>query len=348
MKMNDDLNLDAYDYELPKELIAERPALKRDASKLLIYLFDDHGKHKIIHTTFCEIYNYLEPQDVLVLNETKVYPARFIGQKMSGGKCEIFLLSMQPKDSGYSVLINSNGKKKVGDKFVLGELQASIQEVVENGTFNVTFNKDINLETLKKTAKIPIPPYIRNGNGDERDENDYQTVYAKNIGSVAAPTAGLHFTEDLFDNIKGKGIEIAKVNLHVGMGTFAPVKSENILEHKMHSEEFFIEDQYLRIIQNNIGNLIAVGTTSLRALESSKDYNGGVKSTDIFLYPGKKIHSIKGIVTNFHLPKSSLIMLISAFIGRQRCLDLYQIAIQNKYRFYSYGDAMLCLRCDKL
>ncbi|MBL6990138.1 MAG: tRNA preQ1(34) S-adenosylmethionine ribosyltransferase-isomerase QueA [Bacteriovoracaceae bacterium] len=345
-----DLKLTSYDYELPKELIADRPvSSKRHNSKLLVYYAKED---RMVHTTFLKLTEFLTKQNLLVLNQSKVYPCRLLGKKTTGGKCELFLLSLDDRDGVYNALVKTTRKKQIGDQFLFNnELMATLECVEENGSFGVSFN--VSADQLKiyldQFGKIPIPPYIRGGESDDLDRRDYQTIYAKDVGSVAAPTAGLHFSSELFVNLEQKGIEKAYVTLHVGQGTFAPVKNENILNHKMHSESFFITfDNLLKIKSKK--DIIAVGTTSLRVLESAlaidSTYNltpNQLYNTDIFLHPGKDIGSIKGLLTNFHLPKSTLLMLVSTLIGRKKTLQLYQKAIENKYRFFSYGDAMLIL-----
>jgi S-adenosylmethionine:tRNA ribosyltransferase-isomerase len=255
----------------------------------------------------------------------------------------------------YPAFIRASGKRKEGDEFSFGDLKARLVRVNNDGTFQVAFNLP-NAELINKIefiGKIPIPPYIRKGESDELDKKTYQTVFAKEAGSVAAPTAGLHFSEELLNDLKIQGHKLATVTLHVGAGTFTPVKSENILEHKMHEELFNIDAENLKLIQE-AKYRVAVGTTTLRSLESSYidgnvqfDQSLGLKGTSIFLHPGKEVHSIDAIVTNFHLPKSSLLMLVSALIGREKILELYQEAIKNKYRFFSYGDGMLIKRKRK-
>ncbi len=342
-----DLRLSAYNYELPEELIATRPAHKRDHSRLLVYNAQNGEAH---HCLFNELPNHLPINSTLVLNNSKVFPCRLIGQKSSGGKFEIFFLSLVVNEKNeYQVLIKSNSKKKVGDVFEIEDLKVEVRS--NEGTYflvGINFSHNELVNFLEAHAKTPIPPYIRNSESDEKDKSDYQTIYAQETGSVAAPTAGLHFTEDVFKQLDSKSINRAFVTLHVGAGTFQPVKVEDIQEHKMHSEFFSIEKKQLKEIQAS-ENLFAVGTTSLRVLESCWDgekvaFEGtGLKQTDIFLHPGKKVNSIKGLITNFHLPKSSLIMLVSTLIGREKTLELYRVAIENKYRFFSYGDAMLIL-----
>ncbi|WPU63895.1 tRNA preQ1(34) S-adenosylmethionine ribosyltransferase-isomerase QueA [Peredibacter starrii] len=343
-----DFELSSYHFELPKELIADRPVPDRHSSKLLVYK-EETGE--IIHSTYSEITKFLPPHSTLVFNRSKVFPCRLIGNKPSGGEAEVFILSLLHDNDVYPAMIRAAGKRKVGDEFIFGNLKAHIVEL-RGGTFGVKFNlpHEALIKTLEEIGKIPIPPYIRGGESDEEDKRTYQTVYAAETGSVAAPTAGLHFSEELLQKIKNEGHEIATVTLHVGAGTFAPVKADNILDHKMHEEFFTIDKENLATIQKAKFR-IAVGTTTLRTLESSWkngnvqfDNPGSLNSTSIFLHPGKEVHSIDAMVTNFHLPESSLLMLVSALIGREKALEIYKIAIEKKYRFFSYGDGMLILR----
>lgn len=344
-----DLELSSYDFDLPKELIADRPVPDRHSSRLLVY---NEETGEITHSTFREIGKFLPENSTLVFNRSKVFPCRLLGKKPSGGEAEVFILSLLHENGLYPAMVRASGKRKEGDIFIFGDLEAMIKKVEGNGTFLVKFNKshDQLLNDLETIGKIPIPPYIRGGESDDLDKKTYQTVYAKETGSVAAPTAGLHFSDELLNQLKSSGHKLATVTLHVGAGTFAPVKAENILEHKMHEEFFTIDAENLKTIQEAKFR-IAVGTTTLRTLESSwKDGNvqfdnpGSMKSTSIFLHPGKDVFSIDAMVTNFHLPGSSLIMLVSAIIGRKKTLELYKIAVDNKYRFFSYGDGMLILR----
>ncbi len=342
-----DLLLSNYDFNLPNELIADRPVPDRHSSRLMVY---NQSTGVVIHTTFSEINKYLPENSALVFNQSKVFPCRLRGNKTSGGEAEVFILSLLHQNHLYPAMIKASGKRKLGDEFHFGELSAVVESVQGDGTFLVRFNKssDELLDILETIGKIPIPPYIRGGESDELDKQTYQTVFASGVGSVAAPTAGLHFSETLLNSLK-KNHELAFVTLHVGAGTFAPVKAENLLEHKMHEEFYSITPENLKIIQNNRHNLVAVGTTTLRTLESSWDgekvsANADLQGTSIFLHPGKEVHSIRALVTNFHLPKSSLLMLVSALIGREKALELYETAIKEKYRFFSYGDGMLILR----
>ena len=343
--IKDDLLLSSYQFDLPEELIAQRPI---ENSRLLVYRI---STGEIIHDYFENIGNFLPENSLLVFNRSKVFPSRLIGQKSSGGKAELFLLSLTSIDDLYLVLIKTRSKKKLGDVFLFENgLTAIIKKIEIDGTFGVEFNQKNLRQFLDSFAKIPIPPYIRNGESDQIDKIDYQTIYAKEEGSVAAPTAGLHFKPNLLSKLKSQSIEQAFVTLHVGLGTFRPVSTSNITEHHMHSENFFIDNENLDLINQSRKfnkKIIAVGTTSLRVLESSfgKDMKADeVYSTNIFLHPGKSIQSIDGLITNFHLPGSSLLMLVSSLISRQKALELYQIAIKEKYRFFSYGDGMLILR----
>lgn len=344
-----DFELSSYDFDLPPELIADRPVPDRHSSKLLIY---DEAKDEIIHSTFRDLPKFLPEHSTLVFNRSRVFPCRLQGKKSSGGEAEVFLLSLIQVGGLYPAMIRASGKRKVGDTFVVGDLGVTLERVIGDGTFLVSTSlpHEELLPVLEKVGKIPIPPYIRGGESDEEDKKTYQTVFAKETGSVAAPTAGLHFSEHLLGELKAHGHELATVTLHVGAGTFAPVKSENILEHKMHEELYTIDQENLQKI-NRARFRIAVGTTTLRTLESAWqndqvvfDPKCGMSATSIFLHPGKEVHSIDSLITNFHLPKSSLLMLVSALIGREKVLKIYREAIEHRYRFFSYGDGMLIIR----
>lgn len=344
-----DFELKSYDFDLPDELIASRPVSDRHSSRLLVY---DEASETITHSTFAEIGKFLPPSSTLVFNRSKVFPCRLLGHKPSGGEAEVFILSLLHDQGIYHAFVRASGKRKVGDTFIFGDLTSKVEKVHGDGTFGVSFNvsHETLLKTLENVGKIPIPPYIRKGESDEEDKRTYQTVFAKEEGSVAAPTAGLHFSDELLAKLKSEGHNLATVVLHVGAGTFSPVKADNILEHKMHEEFFTIDAENLRAIQDARFR-VAVGTTTLRTLESSwKEGNvkfdepGSLKSTSIFLHPGKTVHSINALVTNFHLPKSSLLMLVSSLIGREKTLEIYKIAVEQKYRFFSYGDGMLIIR----
>jgi len=335
----------SYDYLLPNELIAQTPADKRDQSRLLVF---DESTGEITHTLFDQLASFLEENSCIALNNTKVFSSRVFGKKSTGSKAEfLFLDNKLDSELVVEVMIRSNGKKKIGDTYFVND-NKSIQIVSRSElTFKVKLGNIPNLrEFLAQNAGVPIPPYIRNGESDDNDIVRYQTTYALEEGSIAAPTAGLHFTDEVFQSLSEKNIERAFVTLHVGLGTFRPVSDELILDHKMHSEVFKIKSGEFEKIQSN--KTIAVGTTTLRVLESMAQNNvyktDQYQSTDIFLYPGVNIQSVQGLLTNFHLPKSTLLMLVSSLIGREKTLELYSEAIKQKYRFYSYGDAMLILR----
>lgn len=342
-----DTLLSSYHFDLPEDLIAQRPA---ENSRLMVYKMQTG---EIIHDTFSNIANYLPKDSLLVFNRSKVFPSRLLGNKNSGGKAELFILSTTAVQGIIPCLIRTTSKKKIGDTYYFPEnLKATLESINPDGTFGVHFSQD-NLESyLEKYAKIPIPPYIRKGESDELDRAHYQTSYAdtNEVGSVAAPTAGLHFKPELLEKIKSAGIDSAFVTLHVGLGTFKPVTTDNILEHVMHYENYFYDAKNLEKIKkarSEKKKVFAVGTTTLRVLESSFKSEVTpmeVSRTNIFLHPGKDIQSIDGLITNFHLPESSLLMLVSTLIGREKALELYNLAIKEKYRFFSYGDGMLIIR----
>ncbi len=335
-------------FELPEELIAQHPAQKRDMSRLLCL---GRKSGQIEHKHFYDVIDYLKPGDCLVLNNTKVLPARLYGIKKTGAKVE-FLMLKNLGDDRWEVITGPGRKAKEGDEFDFGDgiLHANVEKVLDNGNriAHFTYAGSNIYEVLDKIGEMPLPHYIK----EKLTDNDrYQTVYAKDPGSAAAPTAGLHFTQELLEKIKEKGVDIAYVTLHVGIGTFRPVKTENIEEHKMHTEHYYIDAENAEKINKAklSGNrVIAVGTTSCRTLESaSSPEDGTVKEctgdTSIFIYPGYKFKCIDGLITNFHLPESTLIMLVSAFCGRENTLNAYKVAVENKYRFFSFGDAMLIM-----
>ena len=340
------MELKEFYYDLPEELIAQVPIKKRDESRLMVL---DRKKQTIEHKVFKDILDYLQPGDCLVRNNTKVIPARIYGNKETGANVEFLLLNNIEGDIWESIVRPGN-KLHVGTKVTFGDgkLNAEILEVMEGGTRKVkfTYNGIFN-EILDEIGMMPLPPYIH----EELKEKDrYQTVYAKYQGSAAAPTAGLHFTEELLEKIREKGVEIANVTLHVGIGTFRPVKVEKIEEHHMHSEHYYIKQEDVDKINNarkNGGRIISVGTTSCRVLESIADENGFVQETEgdtsIFIYPGYKFKCIDGLITNFHLPESTLLMLVSALAGKDYIMKAYNEAVKEKYRFFSFGDAMLIL-----
>ena len=330
-------------FDLPKELIAQDPLSDRSSSKLLVI---DKNSGEVEHKIFSDIIDYLNKGDCLVLNNTKVIPARLLGIKAdTGAACEIFLLKRLSDDT-WETLVKPGKKLRTGAKVTFGNdiLTAEILECLENGNRIVKFYYDgIFEEVLNELGEMPLPPYITH---KLQDKSRYQTVYAKFEGSVAAPTAGLHFTKELLDKIEKKGVEIAYVTLHVGLGTFRPVKAVDIKDHEMHSETYYIDKDAAEKINNakDSGHkVICVGTTSCRTIESAADENGRVKEcsgdTSIFIYPGYKFKVLDELVTNFHLPESTLVMLVSALCGRENILRAYDIAIENKYRFFSFGDA---------
>lgn len=346
---NPDLLTSSYHYDLPAELIAQRPAQKRDGCRLLSYDFASKLYKDLL---FDQIHSVLPPNSTLVFNHSKVVPSRLFGKKSSGAQVEVLVLDPQAVENKVPCFIRTNGKKRIGDEFeFIGGLKAKVLEREEQ-IFWLSFETQNLIQSLESIGRIPIPPYIRDGVSDDQDLSDYQTIYAhaEKKGSIAAPTAGLHFTEELIKSLKQAGHEVANVCLHVGAGTFAPVKTDSILSHHMHTEKFEIEQSEFQKIQK-AKKVIAVGTTSLRVLESlfgkTPVFNeAGVLlgQTNIFLYPGRPVKSIDGIITNFHLPESTLLMLVSALIGREETLKIYQHAIEKKYQFYSYGDAMFIRR----
>lgn len=338
------MKLEEFDYNLPEELIAQDPLSDRAAARLML-LSKETGE--ISHRIFRDIKDFLNPGDCLVLNNTRVIPARLIGSKEeTGGAIEMLLLK-RLNTTEWEVALKPGKRAKPGARFFFGggELRAQILEIVEGGNRIVRFEYEGLFENvLDRLGQIPLPGYIKKELGDKEM---YQTVYAKYDGSAAAPTAGLHFTEELLNEIRAKGVETAFVTLHVGLGTFRPVKVDNIEEHVMHSEHFYIDDEAAEKINRakmNKKRVIAVGTTSSRTLESAADENGFVKScemdTDIFIYPGYKFKAVDALITNFHLPKSTLMMLISALAGREKVMSAYEEAIRERYRFFSFGDAM--------
>lgn len=344
------MNISEFDYELPEELIAQMPADKRENSKMLVL---DKEKQTIEHKHFFDITDYLDENCLLVLNNTKVLPARLYGTKDTGAKIEVFLLEAK-QDKQWSCLIKPSKRIKTGTIITIcEELHVKTLEKLEDaGEWLVELIYDGNLfEILHKVGNIPLPPYIeRKLQSDELkqfDMNRYQTVYAKDEGSVAAPTAGLHFTEDILESLKNKGVDIAYVTLNVGLGTFRPVKCENILEHKMHSETFEItEEAAIKITEakKQGKKIVAVGTTTVRTLETAYQKFGCIKAchdhSELFIYPPYEFKVIDELITNFHLPKSTLLMLVSALAGKEFIFKAYQEAIENKYRFFSYGDCM--------
>ncbi|MCY6353917.1 tRNA preQ1(34) S-adenosylmethionine ribosyltransferase-isomerase QueA [Clostridium sp. ZS2-4] len=339
------MKVSEFDFYLPEELIAQHPKEKRDESKLMVV---DKKTGEIEHKIFKDIIEYINQGDCLVLNNTRVLPARLIGEKENtGGKME-FLLLKRLEDDSWETLVKPGKRAKVGSRFVFGggELKAEVKEIGEDGSRIVKFEYEgIFEEVLDRLGQMPLPPYIT----EQLDDRErYQTVYSKEVGSAAAPTAGLHFTEELMNKLKEKGVNICFVTLHVGLGTFRPVKVEEIEEHHMHSEYYTMPKETADIInktKESGGRIIAVGTTSCRTLETIADNSGKVSEesgwTDIFMYPGYKFKVVDTIITNFHLPQSTLLMLVSAFSSKDIIMKAYDTAVKGKYRFFSFGDAMI-------
>lgn len=340
MKLND------FNYEIPEELIAQYPAEKRDESRLMVL---ERETESISHHIFKEIKHFLGQGDVLVINETKVLPARLLGKKETGANVELFLLQPEEDEDIWKVLVKPGKRIKVGHTLIFGD-GALIAEIIGRGERGVRYVKFTYkggfYDIIEDIARVPLPPYIHR-EANRQDSKTYQTVYARARGAVAAPTAGLHFTEDLLSDIQVRGVRIAPVVLHVGLGTFRPVSHSDPTKHKMHSEYYEMPAETANIINQakEQGNrVIAVGTTSVRTLETVADDAGYVSAdkgmTDIYIYPPYNFRCVDGLITNFHLPKSTLLMLVSAFAGRNFILNAYQEAIEKRYRFYSYGDAM--------
>lgn len=338
------MKTDDFDYYLPEELIAQTPLKKRDSSRMLVL---DKQNGNIFHKTFSDIIDYLNPGDTLVLNDTKVIPARIIGVKEETGAVIELLLLKNIDDNNWECLTRPAKRVKVGTVISFGDgmLKATCSSVGEEGirVFSLSY-EGILYEILDKLGTMPLPPYIHE---KLEDQSRYQTVYAKNIGSAAAPTAGLHFTKELLNDIKNKNVNIAYLTLHVGLGTFRPVNVEDVTKHKMHTEYYSISKETCDIINKTkeSGNkIVVVGTTSVRVLETVMNRFGELKEcsgvTDIFIYPGYKFKIVDNLITNFHLPKSTLVMLVSALAGRDNIMKAYHEAVLNKYRFFSFGDAM--------
>ena len=340
------MNTSDFYYDLPEELIAQTPAEPRDSSRLLVY----HRQNGAIeHKIFRDIIDFLNPGDALVVNDTRVIPARLYGKKQDTGREVEFLLLNQLSKDTWEIIMRPGKKLRIGDRVEFAEdLQAEILEKKEDGVTRVKFYFEGLFEPLlERYGNMPLPPYITQR---LEDRQRYQTVYAKENGSAAAPTAGLHFTPELMEKIRQTGIDIIPVLLHVGLWTFRPVNVENVENHKMHSEYYSISADSARRINETRkkgGRVIAVGTTSVRTLESVADEEGNIReqsgNTEIFIYPGYRFKCVDALITNFHLPESTLLMLIAAFMGKEQALDLYRLAVQERYRFFSFGDAMLIL-----
>ena len=333
-------------YDLPEELIAQTPLERRDASRLMVL---DRRTGEVTHRHFYDIVEYLQPGDCLVMNDSRVLPARLMGHRPTGGVVEVLLLR-DLGDKCWECLCKPGRKMQPGNQVIFGdgELTATVREVREDGNRVVEFHYEgIFLEILERLGKMPLPPYIK---AELKDQERYQTVYSREAGSAAAPTAGLHFTQELLDKIRAKGVSTAFVTLHVGLGTFRPVKAEEITDHHMHSELCMMNQEtadLLNATRARGGRIICVGTTSCRTLESLVNPDGrfcaGSKWTEIFIYPGYTFKAMDGLITNFHLPESTLVMLVSAFAGREHILAAYKQAVEQRYRFFSFGDAMCIL-----
>ena len=341
------MKVSEFNYELPEELIAQTPLEKRDESRLMVL---NRKEQTIEHKTFKNIIDYLKPGDVLVRNNTKVIPARLYGKKETGANVEFLLLNNQEGDI-WECIVRPGNKLHVGTKVIFGEglLTAEVLEILPGGTRKVKFYYNgIFNEILDKIGLMPLPPYIHES---LKEKDRYQTVYAKYEGSAAAPTAGLHFTPELLKSLEEKGVIIANVTLHVGIGTFRPVKEDTVEKHEMHSEHFYIKQEDVEKInkaKEEGRRVIAVGTTSCRVLESIADEKTGMvkpieDDTEIFIYPGYKFKCIDGLITNFHLPQSTLLMLVSALAGKEYIMKAYNEAVKEKYRFFSFGDAMFII-----
>ena len=341
--MTDAMQTKDYWYDLPEELIAQTPLERRDSSRLMVL---DRETGDVSHRHFYDVVEYLRPGDCLVMNDSRVLPARLLGHRPSGGAVEVLLLR-DLGDKRWECLCKPGRKMQVGNEvfFGSGELTAVVREVREDGNRVVEFQYEgIFLEVLERLGKMPLPPYIKE---ELADQERYQTVYSREVGSAAAPTAGLHFTKELLEKIRAMGVQTAFVTLHVGLGTFRPVKAEQITDHHMHSELCMMSEETASILNRTKaagGRIICVGTTSCRTLESLVGEDGrfaaGSKWTDIFIYPGYRFKAMDGLITNFHLPESTLVMLVSAFAGREHVLNAYAEAVKERYRFFSFGDAM--------
>lgn len=344
--------LEDYDYDLPEHLVAQTPSPERDRCNLMVL---HRGSGMVEHRRFWDLPSYLRAGDVLVMNDTRVVPARLLGVKETGGRVELLVLDPykppeEGRAEGYRCLVKSSKPAKKGLRLLVeGHVAARVVQRFENGQVLVSFDHDNLLEFLEAKGRVPLPPYIRRAEAEERQEDraDYQTVYAQEPGAVAAPTAGLHFTRELLDTLETLGVELVRITLHVGFGTFAPVRAEDIREHVMHSEMVRVSEEAAARIQKakkEGRRVIAVGTTVVRTLEWTACRYGAVTAVsgfcDHYIYPGYTFRVVDGMITNFHLPKTSLLLLVSAFAGREKILDAYREAIRRQYRFFSYGDAM--------
>ncbi len=343
------MNKSDFFYDLPEELIAQTPLEPRDSSKMMVLSKENDN---ILHKHFFDVCDYLNEGDTLILNNTRVLPARIYGVKEETGAVVEFLLLNQLENDVWEALAGPGKRAKIGTTFLFGDgiLKCEVTEVLENGNRIIKFSYDKSdnfFNVLDKVGEMPLPHYITE---KLKDKERYQTVYSKELGSAAAPTAGLHFTNEILEKLKEKGVNIGYVTLHVGLGTFRPVKAEKIEDHKMHTEHYHLPKETAELIINTKkagGRVIAVGTTSCRTLESAATFCGEIKeddrNTDIFIYPGYKFKCIDGLITNFHLPESTLIMLVSAFYGYDKTMKAYKTAVDEKYRFFSFGDCMMIL-----
>ncbi len=343
------MNKSDFFYDLPEDLIAQHPAEPRDSSRLMVL---SKSNEEIEHKHFYDVVDYFKSGDCLILNNTRVLPARIYGTKKETGAVVEFLLLNQVENDLWEALAGPGKRAKEGAEFVFGDgiLECKVETVLDNGNRVIRFvydKKDNIFNILDKIGEMPLPHYIT---AELEDKERYQTVYSKELGSAAAPTAGLHFTEEILEKLKNKGVNIGYVTLHVGLGTFRPVKADKIEDHHMHSEHYYLPKETADLInytKKNGGRVIAVGTTSCRTLESAATFCGEIREdnrfTDIFIYPGYKFKCIDGLLTNFHLPESTLIMLVSAFYGYEKTFKAYKEAVNEKYRFFSFGDAMLIL-----
>lgn len=338
-----------YHFDLPEELIAKRPLKERAEARLLVY---DQERNEVTHSKFSELSHFLPANSQLFFNNSRVIPCRLRGERLTGAQVEVFFLGLEPRaDQCYPCLLKSSAKKRLGDQLKLPEdfLVELVERTEGDGSFWVRFcgRSPENLENyLDRVGTIPIPPYIRQGQGDQQDREDYQTVFAGESGSVAAPTAGLHFDQNLLSRLSADGHSLHHLTLHVGLGTFRPLTEENWRTRKLHTERFHLSEQTRRAITSTNHYRVAVGTTALRAMESY--WRFGQQSaaedwleTQLFLAPGDQVESVDALITNFHLPESSLIMLVATLIGREKTLELYRLAVEQNYRFFSYGDGML-------
>ena len=338
------MNTSDFYYDLPEELIAQTPVEPRDSSRMMVY---NRKTKEVLHKHFYDVIDFLNEGDALIVNDSRVLPARIYGTKIPTGANVEFLLLKQVKDKVWETLVKPGKKARTGDSFTFGDgiMTGKVIDVLEDGNRIVEFKCDSNFyETLDKIGQMPLPPYIHE---KLKDKERYQTVYSHELGSAAAPTAGLHFTDELLEKIKTKGIKIGYVTLHVGLGTFRPVKVDDVTTHKMHSEHYEVPEETAKLIEETKKNgkrVIAVGTTSCRTLESVAKEHGKVVPcegwTDIFIYPGFEFKVLDGLITNFHLPESTLIMLVSAFAGYDEVMGIYKEAVKEKYRFFSFGDSM--------